>query len=138
MLGAVMFAHDAGREVVKAIIKLAEQAAKEPWELASSDDNAALKDKLKKLIGQDVAAAYKLTDKSARSNALHAARAKAKEQFVADGLEPQAVVAGLEVVKQLEAEDVHTGIPQDGQRSHGRTTPQHSPRALQTHDHRHS
>src|SRR3546814_14510351 len=53
MLGAVMFAHDACREVVKAIIKLAEQAAKEPWELASSDDNAALKDKLKKLIGKD-------------------------------------------------------------------------------------
>src|SRR3546814_14993067 len=54
MLGAVMFAHDACREVVKAIIKLAEQEAKEPWELASSDDNAALKDKLKKLIGTEV------------------------------------------------------------------------------------
>lgn len=65
MLGAVLFAHDACKEVIKAIIKLAEQAAKEPWEIASSDDNAKLKDKLKKLIGKDIAAAYKLTDKSA-------------------------------------------------------------------------
>jgi polyribonucleotide nucleotidyltransferase len=37
--------------------------------------------KLKKLIGKDIAAAYKLTDKSARSNALNLARAKAKEAF---------------------------------------------------------
>src|SRR3546814_2911685 len=64
MLGAVMFAHDACREVVKAIIKLAEQAAKEPWELASSDDNAALKDKLKKLIGKE-------DRKSTRLNSSH-------------------------------------------------------------------
>jgi len=93
MLGAVLFAHDACKEVVKAIVKLAEQAAKDPWEVASGDDNAALKDSLKKLIGKDIAAAYKLTDKSARSNALNAARAKAKEQFTADGLTPQQVMA---------------------------------------------
>src|SRR3546814_6030786 len=61
-----------------------------------------------KLIGKDVAAAYKLTDKSARSNALNAARAKAKEQFVADGLEPQAVMAGIKLVKKLEAEIVRS------------------------------
>src|SRR6478752_753470 len=31
MLGAVLFAHDACRDIVKAVVKLAEQAAKEPW-----------------------------------------------------------------------------------------------------------
>ena len=35
MLGAVMFAHRAGKQVIEAIIRLAEQAAKEPWELAA-------------------------------------------------------------------------------------------------------
>ena len=34
MLGAVMFAHAASKKVVEGIIKLAEKAAKEPWELA--------------------------------------------------------------------------------------------------------
>src|SRR3546814_1226632 len=84
MLGAVLFAHDACKDVVKAIVKLAEQAAKDPWDMAASDDNAAIKAKLKKLIGKDIVAAYKLTDKSERSNALNEARATAKDQFVAE------------------------------------------------------
>ena len=133
MLGAVMFAHDACREVVKAIIKLAEQAAKDPWEMASSDDNAALKDKIKKLVGKDIAAAYKLTDKSARSNALNEARAKAKEMFVAEGLDPQAVMAGIKLTKKLEAEIVRTAILKEGKRIDGRTTTQIRPIEAETH-----
>jgi len=133
MLGAVMFAHDACREVVKAIVKLAEQAAKDPWEMASSDDNAAIKDKLKKLIGADIAAAYKLTDKSARSNALNEARAKAKAQFIADGLAPQEVMAGIKLTKKLEAEIVRGAILKDGTRIDGRTTTQIRPIQAETH-----
>ena len=49
MLGAVLFAHDACREIVKAIVKLAEQAAKDPWELKVGDDQKAVKAELKKL-----------------------------------------------------------------------------------------
>lgn len=133
MLGAVLFAHDACREVIKAIIKLAEQAAKEPWEMASSDDNAKLKDKLKKLIGKDIAAAYKLTDKSARSNALNEARAKAKAQFTEDGLSPQDVMAGIKLTKKLEAEIVRGDILKTGKRIDGRTTTQIRPIVAETH-----
>lgn len=43
MLGAVLFAHDACREVVKAIVKLAEQAAKEPWDMPAQADLGAAK-----------------------------------------------------------------------------------------------
>ena len=81
MLGAVMFAHRRVQKVIEAIIKLAEKAAKEPWELAPADDKTAIKAKLKDLIGKDIEAAYKLTDKSERSAALNAARDKAKEAF---------------------------------------------------------
>ncbi|MBX3565659.1 MAG: polyribonucleotide nucleotidyltransferase [Sphingomonas sp.] len=133
MLGAVLFAHDACRTVVDAIIDLAEQAAKDPWEIASGDDNAALKDRLKKLIGKDIAAAYKLTDKSARSNALNEARAKAKAQFVEDGLTPQQVMAGIKLIKKLEAEIVRTAILKDGKRIDGRTTTQIRPIVAETH-----
>jgi polyribonucleotide nucleotidyltransferase len=133
MLGAVLFAHDACREVIDAIIKLAEQAAKEPWEMASSDDNAKLKDKLKKLIGKDIAAAYKLTDKSARSNALNEARAKAKAQFTEDGLSPQDVMAGIKLTKKLEAEIVRGDILKTGKRIDGRTTTQIRPILAETH-----
>ena len=63
MLGAVLFAHDECKKVVDLIIKLAEKAAKEPWEIDMSDDSSDMKKKLKDLVGADVAAAYKLTDK---------------------------------------------------------------------------
>jgi len=127
MLGAVMFAHKESKKVIDAIIKLAEKAAKDPWEIDLSDNSADLKAKLKKLIGADIAAAYKLTDKSARSNALNAARDKAKASFADEGLSPQDVMAGIKLVKKLEAEIVRTAILKDGQRIDGRTTTQIRP-----------
>jgi polyribonucleotide nucleotidyltransferase len=127
MLGAVLFAHDESRKVIDAIIKLAEKAAKDPWELNLGDGNADLKKTLKDLIGKDIAAAYKLTDKSARSNALNEARAKAKAHFTEQGLDAQTVMAGLKLVKKLEAEIVRGAILKDGQRIDGRTTTQIRP-----------
>ena len=127
MLGAVMFAHEESRKVIGAIIKLAEKAAKDPWEVDLGDGNAELKAKIKKLIGDDIAAAYKLTNKSARSDALNAARDKAKAMFAADGLDAQAVMAGIKLTKKLEAEIVRTAILKDGQRIDGRTTTQIRP-----------
>src|SRR3546814_16219815 len=100
--------------------------------MAASDDNAAIKAKLKKLIGKDIVAAYKLTDKSERSNALNEARAKAKDQFVADGLDPQSVMAGIKLVKKLEAEIVRTAILKDGKRIDGRPTTQIRPIVAET------
>ena len=50
MLGAVMFAHEEIKKVVDAIIELAEQAAKDPWDLAVTD-NSAIKAELKELVG---------------------------------------------------------------------------------------
>ncbi|PXW70071.1 polyribonucleotide nucleotidyltransferase [Blastomonas natatoria] len=125
MLGAVEFAHAACREVTDAIIKLAEQAAKDPWEMAPQADLSAAKQKLKDLIGADIAAAYKLTDKSARSNALNEARAKAKEAF-ADAT-PQDQMAAQKLMKKLEAEIVRGAILKDGSRIDGRTTTQIRP-----------
>jgi len=124
MLGAVLFAHEECKKVVNLIVDLAEKAAKEPWPVASTD-NSALKDKLKKLIGKDIAAAYKLTDKSARSNALNAARAKGKEAFA--GEDGQTQMSAGKVVKKLEAEIVRGAILKDGQRIDGRTTTQVRP-----------
>jgi polyribonucleotide nucleotidyltransferase len=120
MLGAIMFAHDESRKVIGAIIDLAEQAAKDPWDLPAADDNSAMKKKLKTLVGKDIAAAYKLTDKSERSDALNAARAKAKEAFAEEDGQTQ-MTAG-KVVKKLESEIVRGAILKDGQRIDGRKT----------------
>ena len=127
MLGAVLFAHDASKKIVDAIISLAEKAAKDPWDMPQGDNLDDLKKKLKKLIGKDITAAYKLTDKSARSNALNEARAKAKAQLAADGLDAQTVMAGIKLTKKLEAEIVRGAILKDGKRIDGRATTQIRP-----------
>ena len=125
MLGAVMFAHEESRKVIGAIIDLAEQAANDPWDMDTSDDTSAIKEKLRGIVGDDIAAAYKLTDKSARSDALNAARAKAKEAFADE--EPQTQMVANKAVKKLESDIVRGAILKDGQRIDGRKLDQVRP-----------
>ncbi|VXC69343.1 polyribonucleotide nucleotidyltransferase [Sphingomonas sp. AX6] len=123
MLGAVIFAHDASKKIVNAIIDLAEKAAKDPWELAPVADKTASMDKLRGIIGTDLAAAYKLTDKQARQNAINDARTKARESL-ADLKEsdPEQYLGTLKLVKKLEGEIVRTAILKEGRRIDGRDT----------------
>jgi polyribonucleotide nucleotidyltransferase len=125
MLGAVMFAHDEIRKVIGAIIDLAEAAAKEPWDVDVSDNTADIKAKLKDLVGADIAAAYKLTDKSARSNALNEARAKAKAAFAEET--PQTQMVAIKTMKKVEADIVRTAILKEGSRIDGRKLDQVRP-----------
>ncbi|HEY4070773.1 MAG TPA: polyribonucleotide nucleotidyltransferase [Sphingomicrobium sp.] len=120
MLGAVMFAHKSMQPVVEAIIKLAEQAAKEPWELAVNSEKAAIKKRLKDLIGKDIEAAYKLTSKQERQTALANARAKAAEAFAES--DPQEQLVAAKLVKSIEADVVRGAILKDGRRIDGRDT----------------
>ena len=127
MLGAVMFAHDECRKVIGAIIELAEQAAKDPWELASGDDHADMKSAIKQMIGDDIAKAYKLTDKSARSDALNAAREKVKAHYSSEEFDGQQKMTANKLTKKLEAEIVRGAILKDGQRIDGRKLDQVRP-----------
>ena len=118
MLGAVMFAHEESKKVVGAIIELAEKAAKDPWEIDLSDNTADMKAEIKKLVGDDIAAAYKIIDKSKRSEALGGARDKVKGHYAeADG---QTLMTAIKLTKKLEAEIVRGAILKDGQRIDGR------------------
>ena len=105
MLGAVMFAHEESRKVIGAIIDLAEQAAKDPWEIDTSDDTSAIKEQLRGIIGDDIAAA--------------------KEAFAEE--EPQTQMVANKAVKKLEAEIVRGAILKDGQRIDGRKLDQVRP-----------
>jgi polyribonucleotide nucleotidyltransferase len=123
MLGAVMFAHRECKTVIEAIIKLAEKAAKDPWELSPVVDQSAAKANLKKLIGKDLEAAYKLTDKQARQNAINDARTKAREALAElEHSDPAQYLGTLKLVKKLEADIVRTAILKDGRRIDGRDT----------------
>ncbi|MBH5323193.1 polyribonucleotide nucleotidyltransferase [Aurantiacibacter sediminis] len=121
MLGAVAFAHDEARKIVGAIIDLAEQAAKTPWELDPVEDKTAKMDKLRSAIGADLEAAYKLTNKSERQDAVNAAREKAREAFAdLQESDPAEYLGTLKLVKKLESEIVRGSILKDGTRIDGR------------------
>jgi polyribonucleotide nucleotidyltransferase len=120
MLGAVMFAHRSIQPVIGLIVALAEDAAKDMWELKSDDSAAAVLATLREAVGADIAAAYRLTGKQDRQNALAAARAKAKALH-ADA-EPEKQMKAGKLVKSLEAEIVRNAILKDGTRIDGRTT----------------
>jgi polyribonucleotide nucleotidyltransferase len=123
MLGAVMFAHDECRKVVDAIVELAEQAAKDPWELDPVDDKSATLEELRSVIGEDLAAAYKITNKAKRQDAVNAARTKAREHYAAlEESDPAEYLGRLKLVKKLESDIVRKAILKDGQRIDGRRT----------------
>ncbi|MEM6827985.1 MAG: polyribonucleotide nucleotidyltransferase [Pseudomonadota bacterium] len=128
MLGAVIFAHEESRKVIGAIIDLAEQAAKDPWDLDPVEDKTAKMDKLRAAIGADLEAAYKLNNKSERQDAVNAAREKAREAF-ADLAEsdPAEYLGTLKLVKKLESEIVRGSILKDGTRIDGRKLDQVRP-----------
>lgn len=120
MLGAVMFAHRAIQPVIKAIIGLAEKAARDPWELKLSDDTDATLKKIRAEVGKDITAAYKLTKKSDRQQALADARAKMKPLFADTDSATQQKAGKL--FKKLEGDIVRTAILNDGRRIDGRDT----------------
>jgi polyribonucleotide nucleotidyltransferase len=123
MLGAVMYAHRSIQPVIQAIIRLAEQAARDPWELEEPADTKAIKEKLRGLIGDDLAAAYRLTDKQQRQTAINEARAKAREGLAdMEASDPAGYLGALKLVKKLEAEIVRGAILKDGIRIDGRDT----------------
>ena len=128
MLGAVTFAHEEARKVIDAIIDLAEQAAKEPWELQPVEDKSATLEELRALIGDDLAAAYKITDKGDRQDAVNAARTKAREHYESlDHADPAEYLGKLKLVKKLESDVVRKAILKDGQRIDGRKVDQVRP-----------
>ncbi|MDP3118415.1 MAG: polyribonucleotide nucleotidyltransferase [Phenylobacterium sp.] len=122
VLGGVSFAHKSIQPVIEAIIDLAEHSAKEPFDFAA-DDTDALKAQMKTLVGADIAAAYKVTKKQDRQEALSQAKQKAmasmaKSDANPDGADGQKLGG---VFKELEADVVRRGILDTGLRIDGRT-----------------
>ena len=121
MLGAVMFGHRAFQPVIDAIIKLAEVAAKEPRN-HEAEDLSELEDTMKALISDELSAAYKITDKQARYEAVDAAKAKVKAALLPEGAEDTMWSAQqvATVFKTLQAKVVRWNILDTGSRIDGR------------------
>jgi polyribonucleotide nucleotidyltransferase len=119
MLEAVMFGHRGFQPVIQAIIKLAEKAAKEPWDFQPTDTSAE-QSQMKGLIEQDLRAAFATPEKQQRYALIDAAKSKAMAAMVTgDGdAALQAKLGG--VFKKLEADVVRGDIIRTGKRIDGR------------------
>src|SRR5271169_1289569 len=120
MLGAVMFGHRHIQPVIDAIIKLAEKAAKEPRELAATD-NKALETEILGIAEKDLRAAYSIVKKQDRQDAVAAVKKKVMDHFFPEGFEPKhdkLAIAG--VFKELEAKIVRWNILDTSKRIDGR------------------
>jgi polyribonucleotide nucleotidyltransferase len=121
VLGGVMFAHRGFQPVIQAIIELAEHAAKEPFDF-TPEDLDAVETQMTELVGADIRAAYAITAKGLRHDAVSAAKAKAmaamaKSEANPGGFDPAKLAT---VFKTCEANVVRRGILETGRRIDGR------------------
>ena len=120
MLGAVMFGHKHFQPVIKAIIELAEKAAKEPRELVTTV-NADLEKEILGIVEQDLRKAYSIAIKQDRYAAVGAVKQKLLEHFFKDGVEERyEKLRVLDVFKEVEAKIVRWNILDTGKRIDGR------------------
>ncbi|MGB3626392.1 MAG: polyribonucleotide nucleotidyltransferase [Henriciella sp.] len=128
MLGAVMAGHEAMQPVIDAIIKLAEKSAKEPFDFQGEDLSGELK-QIQDLVGADLSAAYKITEKLDRQEAVGNARQKAGEALVATEDKPEGMDESVfkSAFKKAEAKVVRGDILKTGKRIDGRSLDQVRP-----------
>jgi polyribonucleotide nucleotidyltransferase len=120
MLGAVMFAQREFQPVIQAIVELAEQCAKDPWEIAPEPEEAvALRTRLREVAEGPLRAAYEETVKQARVEKIAAAKAAAMEAVVDEDTNRELVGS---LLKELEKNIVRGAILETGRRIDGRDT----------------
>ncbi len=122
MLGAVMEGWRSFQPVINGIIEFAEMAAKEPWDLPETPENISnMAEKLDKKYSAQVAAAYEITEKQSRHNALNALRGQAVEEYLDEenGITESVINSKF---KHVEADVVRGQILKTGKRIDGRDT----------------
>ena len=117
MLGAVMFGHKSIQPVIDLIISLAEEAAKEPFDV-QLPDNSAINDKVKGLGEAAMRDAFGTVDKSERTDKVSAARDVIKAGLSEEELADNNAVGGA--IKKLEKSIVRGDIVKTGKRIDGR------------------
>ena len=118
MLGAVDYGHNEIGNVIKAIIELAEVAAKEPRPLPEESSEKAEYEKILKPYRKKLEKAYKEIDKSNRSKLLSEIRNEITSEF--DETSDHILISSL--TKDLEADIVRGSILKTKKRIDGRDT----------------
>ena len=86
MLGAVLFAHQQMQPVLDAIDALVAEAGKPRWEWMPPEIDQALADRIAEVFAEPMGAAYRITDKLERQDAVAALKTQCLEQFAGEAL----------------------------------------------------
>ena len=119
MLEAVTFGQDSFKPVIKAIIKLAEKAAKEPRELKEID-LSDLQNSVSGIVKEKLLLAYKESDKQTRSNKISEIKSELISKIISDENADISESDVGSVFKNIEKDIVRGSILDTGLRIDGR------------------
>jgi polyribonucleotide nucleotidyltransferase len=119
MLEAVMFGHRSFQPVVEAIIRLAEKAAREPWDF-QPPDKSKYAGKMKALAEADLREAFAQRQKQTRYKMIDAVKEKVLKELLPADADANEQVLLADVFKGLEQEVVRGDIIRTQKRIDGR------------------
>ncbi|MFA5948830.1 MAG: polyribonucleotide nucleotidyltransferase [Hyphomicrobium sp.] len=119
MLEAVMFGHTHFQPVIQAIIKLAEKAAKEPWDI-QIPDKAKYMDKVRELSGDLLTTAFSTKEKGKRQDLVAAAKKKVFEGIPLPADDANEKVLLTDAFKALEMDIMRGDVLKTKRRIDGR------------------
>ncbi|CFX27776.1 polynucleotide phosphorylase/polyadenylase [Candidatus Filomicrobium marinum] len=119
MLKAVMFGHEHFQPVIQAIIKLAETAAKEPWDI-TLPDTGKYKEAVRAIAEADLKVAFSTPEKQKRNDMVAAVKEKvfAEIEVPEDAPEDKGLLASA--FKALESDIMRSSVVDTGHRIDGR------------------
>ncbi len=118
MLGAVTFGHEAFQPVIDAIVRLAEHAAKEPWNFEPKVSELAAK--VKKIAEKDLKKAYQIAEKQPRQEKVAEIKAKVREELAPEGSDAALVAELSSAFKDVEATVMRDNTLKTAKRIDGR------------------
>ena len=120
MLGAVMFGHEQLQTVINAVTEFATEVGNASWDWQPEAENTELKEKVSALAKEGMTAAYQISDKMERKDAVTAVTEKALAEIVAAD-EEQDNGEVLDLLHDLESEVVRSRILAGEPRIDGRS-----------------
>lgn len=91
MLGAVMYGHEQSQAIITAVKEFQAEAGKPAWDWTAPEKNVTLADKIAAIAEEKVGAAYLITDKVARKDAISEAKAEVVEKLSAELAEDESL-----------------------------------------------
>jgi len=122
MLGAVMFGHEQMQTAIRAIRELVQESGATRWDWKAPAEDSGLKDALNAALGDAIAQAYRIAEKTARQDRLSEIRAEAVAKFAPDGSPAGTEENVVKLVGDLEYRTVRDRILSGAPRIDGRDT----------------